>query len=290
MSPSQLEHKRAHDREAQRANRRRVKDRIVRLEKELEEKRGNIGSSRVYQELLRRNRLLEDEVAKLKNSLAASSSSGMSPASSSPGSIPEGSGFIDYRTTTDELPYSNSEVYNYLMSNSDFSGLEAEAQHGQPAIYKDNQQLHVSLDGLDHRTSPSFYKASSNYTPESSGTGIYQHVNNYVIPVCDVDTSTIKPGPVHNGLHVQSGSWSMGQLHDTARSDSHCGLHTQGVGSSTGWKNGPTQKAEMRYYPAGGAYFTGSSPGSHHSSGYCTGNNTNNLGLAHHHGCKSACI
>lgn len=57
-----------------------MKEHIGDLEKEIEQRRGKCGSSKVYQELLRRNRILEDQVAALRETLKAM------PASPSPSS------------------------------------------------------------------------------------------------------------------------------------------------------------------------------------------------------------
>ncbi|KAL6411740.1 hypothetical protein AUP68_04114 [Ilyonectria robusta] len=62
LTPSQRARKRAHDREAQRANRARSKKTIERLERELEE-------LKAIQELIRRNKSLEDEISRLREAM-----------------------------------------------------------------------------------------------------------------------------------------------------------------------------------------------------------------------------
>ncbi|KAG6016516.1 hypothetical protein E4U41_004427 [Claviceps citrina] len=72
LTPSQLARKRANDREAQRAIRARTKEHIERLEHELEELRSNHGRDKTVQDLLRRNRALEDELRQLKETMGVS--------------------------------------------------------------------------------------------------------------------------------------------------------------------------------------------------------------------------
>lgn len=83
MTPSQLARKRANDREAQRAIRARTKEHIERLEHELEELRSHQSRDKTVQDLLRRNKALEDELRQLKESMGVS-------ITSSPYSAPNG--------------------------------------------------------------------------------------------------------------------------------------------------------------------------------------------------------
>ncbi|KAK6216746.1 bZIP transcription factor [Colletotrichum tabaci] len=71
LTPSQLARKRANDREAQRAIRARTKEHIERLERELEELKSERGrdQSQTVQELLRKNKALEEELFKLRESM-----------------------------------------------------------------------------------------------------------------------------------------------------------------------------------------------------------------------------
>lgn len=75
LTPSQLARKRANDREAQRAIRARTKEHIERLEHELEELRSTQSRDKTVQELLRRNKALEDELRQLKESMGVSMTS-----------------------------------------------------------------------------------------------------------------------------------------------------------------------------------------------------------------------
>ncbi|KAF5121934.1 hypothetical protein E5D57_012406 [Metarhizium anisopliae] len=75
LTPSQLARKRANDREAQRAIRARTKEHIERLERELEDLRSSQGRDKTVQELLRRNKALEDELCQLKESMGVSMTS-----------------------------------------------------------------------------------------------------------------------------------------------------------------------------------------------------------------------
>ena len=69
LTPAQLARKRANDREAQRAIRARTREHIDRLEQELDELRTQQGRDQTVQELLRRNRALEDEVGRLRETM-----------------------------------------------------------------------------------------------------------------------------------------------------------------------------------------------------------------------------
>ncbi|KAI6092200.1 hypothetical protein F4821DRAFT_254322 [Hypoxylon rubiginosum] len=62
LTPSQLARKRANDREAQRAIRARTKEHIDSLEREIEELRSQQNRDQTIQNLLRRNKALEDEL------------------------------------------------------------------------------------------------------------------------------------------------------------------------------------------------------------------------------------
>ncbi|KAG5991786.1 hypothetical protein E4U43_003936 [Claviceps pusilla] len=86
LTPSQLARKRANDREAQRAIRARTKEHIERLEHELEELRSNHGRDKTVQDLIRRNKALEEELRQLKESMGVA-------INSSPYSAPTGTAF-----------------------------------------------------------------------------------------------------------------------------------------------------------------------------------------------------
>ncbi|KAH8684171.1 hypothetical protein BGZ61DRAFT_550048 [Ilyonectria robusta] len=75
LTPSQLARKRANDREAQRAIRARTKEHIERLERELEDLKSKQSRDQTVQELLRRNKALEDELSRLKENMGVSMTS-----------------------------------------------------------------------------------------------------------------------------------------------------------------------------------------------------------------------
>jgi len=75
LTPSQLARKRANDREAQRAIRARTKEHIDRLERELEDLKSKQSRDQTVQELLRRNKALEDELSRLKENMGVSMTS-----------------------------------------------------------------------------------------------------------------------------------------------------------------------------------------------------------------------
>ncbi len=69
LTPQQLARKRANDREAQRAIRARTKEHIGRLERELADLRVKYNRDQVIQDLLRRNKALEEEIIEAKRKL-----------------------------------------------------------------------------------------------------------------------------------------------------------------------------------------------------------------------------
>ncbi|GJN70102.1 hypothetical protein PLICBS_004154 [Purpureocillium lilacinum] len=73
LTPSQLARKRANDREAQRVIRARTKEHIQRLEREIEELCKHESRKRTVQDLLRRNRALEEELRQLKDGIGPAS-------------------------------------------------------------------------------------------------------------------------------------------------------------------------------------------------------------------------
>ncbi|EXM14114.1 hypothetical protein V3481_007352 [Fusarium oxysporum f. sp. vasinfectum] len=82
LTPSQLARKRVKDREAQRAIRARTKEHIERLDRELAELRMRQSRDQTVQELLHRNRALEEELVRLKKNVIVQITSSLS---SSPG-------------------------------------------------------------------------------------------------------------------------------------------------------------------------------------------------------------
>ncbi|KAI7784928.1 hypothetical protein LA080_008959 [Diaporthe eres] len=69
LTPSQLARKRANDREAQRAIRARTKEHIERLERELEDLKGKHNRDDTVQDLIKRNKALETELKRLRESM-----------------------------------------------------------------------------------------------------------------------------------------------------------------------------------------------------------------------------
>lgn len=66
LTPSQLARKRANNREAQRAVRARTKEHIERLEREVEELKCKQNRDETLQELIRKNKYLKKEIARLR--------------------------------------------------------------------------------------------------------------------------------------------------------------------------------------------------------------------------------
>ena len=73
LTPAQLARKRANDREAQRAIRARTKEHIENLEREIEELRSSQSRDETVRNLLRRNKALEDELQRMRESMGITS-------------------------------------------------------------------------------------------------------------------------------------------------------------------------------------------------------------------------
>ncbi|KAI1439133.1 hypothetical protein GGR50DRAFT_2822 [Xylaria sp. CBS 124048] len=106
LTPSQLARKRANDREAQRAIRARTKEHIENLEREIDELRSQQNRDQTVQDLLGRNRALEDEIRRLRDSLGVRTSGPAYNGSSSQPS-PYGHSTPEYPMVSDMPPYSN---------------------------------------------------------------------------------------------------------------------------------------------------------------------------------------
>ncbi|KAI0879008.1 hypothetical protein GGS24DRAFT_276719 [Hypoxylon argillaceum] len=112
LTPSQLARKRANDREAQRAIRARTKEHIENLEREIDELRSQQSRDQTVRDLLGRNRALEDEVRRLRESLGIRNAG---PALQYPNSYnnsssqasPYGHSTPEYPMVSDLPPYSN---------------------------------------------------------------------------------------------------------------------------------------------------------------------------------------
>ncbi|KAK2685880.1 hypothetical protein QWA68_015079 [Fusarium oxysporum] len=80
LTPSQLARKRAKDREAQRAIRARTKEHIEQLDRELTDLKMRQSRDQTVQELLHRNRALEEELMRLKKNMKVQITSSLSSA------------------------------------------------------------------------------------------------------------------------------------------------------------------------------------------------------------------
>ncbi|KAI1639053.1 hypothetical protein F4809DRAFT_187175 [Biscogniauxia mediterranea] len=112
LSPSQLARKRANDREAQRAIRARTKEHIENLEREIDELRSRQNRDQTIQELLRRNKALEEEVHRLREGMGIRSSAAndhyhSTYHNSSTRASPFGHSTPEYPIVSDMSPYSN---------------------------------------------------------------------------------------------------------------------------------------------------------------------------------------
>ncbi|KAI1308559.1 hypothetical protein F5Y03DRAFT_404865 [Xylaria venustula] len=111
LTPSQLARKRANDREAQRAIRARTKEHIENLEREIDELRSQHSRDQTVQDLLGRNRVLEEEVRRLRESLGIRTGHNVPYPSSYNGSNSQPSSYghstPEYPIVSDMPPYSN---------------------------------------------------------------------------------------------------------------------------------------------------------------------------------------
>ncbi|KAI1270353.1 hypothetical protein F5Y18DRAFT_421845 [Xylariaceae sp. FL1019] len=118
LTPSQLARKRANDREAQRAIRARTKEHIENLEREIDELRSRQNRDQTVQDLLRRNKGLEDEVRRLRESLGIRNPGPSHPYESSYSSSSQPSPFI-HSTTPDYPAVSSISPYSSVPDSSD---------------------------------------------------------------------------------------------------------------------------------------------------------------------------
>ncbi|KAI0399327.1 hypothetical protein F4802DRAFT_52336 [Xylaria palmicola] len=112
LTPSQLARKRANDREAQRAIRARTKEHIENLEREIDELRSQQNRDQTVRDLLGRNRALEEEVRRLRESLGIRAAApGLQYPNSyngpNPQPSPYGQSTPEYPMVSDLPPYSN---------------------------------------------------------------------------------------------------------------------------------------------------------------------------------------
>ncbi|GJC85251.1 hypothetical protein ColLi_08089 [Colletotrichum liriopes] len=117
LTPSQLARKRANDREAQRAIRARTKEHIERLERELEELKSERGrdQSQTVQELLRKNKALEEELFKLRESMGVPNGQSY-PNSGTAASIASSSAWLPLRAVPSprSSPFPSNGDYNVM--------------------------------------------------------------------------------------------------------------------------------------------------------------------------------
>ncbi|KAK5628941.1 hypothetical protein RRF57_004657 [Xylaria bambusicola] len=111
LTPSQLARKRANDREAQRAIRARTKEHIENLEREIDELRSQQSRDQTVRDLLGRNKALEEEVRRLRESLGIRAGHNVPYPSSYAGSNSQPSSYgqstPEYPIVSDMPPYSN---------------------------------------------------------------------------------------------------------------------------------------------------------------------------------------
>ncbi|KAI3322495.1 hypothetical protein HD806DRAFT_127425 [Xylariaceae sp. AK1471] len=147
LTPAQLARKRANDREAQRAIRARTKEHIENLEREIDELRSQKSRDQTVQDLLGRNRALEDEVRRLRESLRIRTTGHGMPyptsynnSSSQPSSY--GHTTPEYPMVSDMPPYSNipdtTNVWPSSVPCSLPSTVSSPSSPGAPEEYGNN--------------------------------------------------------------------------------------------------------------------------------------------------------
>lgn len=132
LTPSQLARKRASDREAQRAIRARTKEHIARLEREVEVLKSGQRRDSLVQELLRINKSLEEELARIRESVGVSVSTYIAPHWTLPASTCANNVVIhpcDGTRTNDLSDYGcNLSIWTGAASNSTFQHRPGEAK------------------------------------------------------------------------------------------------------------------------------------------------------------------
>ncbi|PHH72896.1 hypothetical protein CDD80_4182 [Ophiocordyceps camponoti-rufipedis] len=200
LTPSQLARKRANDREAQRAIRARTKEHIERLERELDEYRSSQSRDKTVQDLLRRNRALEDELRRLKDNLGPS----MTPTPYS------GHAVYDDNLSVASIP---SPQMSPLPSGTDYGPLPDYGHQQQPQAYV---SLPKSCDswasGLTTGTIPSSvpspcssvndeYGAGTGYIPTSMPTSLLSQTKDPKMEYDDMSSAAQAYMPQQEGQH-----------------------------------------------------------------------------------------
>ncbi|KAK8139077.1 hypothetical protein PG984_002457 [Apiospora sp. TS-2023a] len=121
LTPAQLARKRANDREAQRAIRARTKEHIENLEREIEELRSSHSRDETVRNLLRRNKALEDELHRTRESMGITSGG---PRNMYPSGMMVSKGVYATRSHHDAAYHSPSSRSSPMaQGNSDYPGV-----------------------------------------------------------------------------------------------------------------------------------------------------------------------
>ncbi|KAL5889804.1 hypothetical protein ACKVWC_005031 [Pyricularia oryzae] len=148
LTPSQLARKRANDREAQRAIRARTKEHIERLEREVEELKSKQNRDETLQELIRKNKYLEKEIARLRETYGIPTPPTSHPyapsiyddsAVSSRTSSSFGQHSPDYHQVGDPASSGSAEEYGYIPTSvpAGIEGLPPTSRVGACMKYED---------------------------------------------------------------------------------------------------------------------------------------------------------
>ncbi|KAI1085226.1 hypothetical protein F5B20DRAFT_575694 [Whalleya microplaca] len=156
LTPSQLARKRANDREAQRAIRARTKEHIENLEREIEELRIRQNRDQTVQDLLRRNKALEDELRRLKECMGLRDTSSNSP----------------YQPAYNNA--SSSRVNTFGQSNPDYPLTQDISYTNIPDSAESWHSCSVPSTGSSPSSTGAPEEFGNNYLPTSAPSGVLE--------------------------------------------------------------------------------------------------------------------
>ncbi|KAM4065884.1 bZIP transcription factor [Hirsutella rhossiliensis] len=219
LTPSQLARKRANDREAQRAIRARTKEHIERLERELDEFRCNQSRDKTVQELLRRNRALEDEVRRLKDSNSITSSPYSAPAV-----------YDDNLSVASTMP---SPQMSPLPSGPDYASLPEYPQQQYVSLPKNCESWASSVGSPCSSVNDADYSSTPAYIPTSMPASMMHGTNMGSAKDVKMEFEDMHSMAAQNYMHQQHQSphqqhqqrpqaWNMYPMYYEAASPSPC--------------------------------------------------------------------
>ncbi|KAI0472848.1 hypothetical protein GGR56DRAFT_667179 [Xylariaceae sp. FL0804] len=175
LTPSQLARKRANDREAQRAIRARTKEHIENLEREIDELRSRQNRDQTVQDLLRRNKALEDEVRRLRDGMGVRSSGTSGPYQSRPAAQAHNSPATYQDSSTRGSPFGHSSTPEYPMvpDIAPYNGMH-DTSDTWPSSLGCSVPSTVSSPASSGGTSAGAEDFGNNYYPTSAPSGVLE--------------------------------------------------------------------------------------------------------------------